>query len=89
MSRGTTSPPWTFDLGHARKVLAEFGRAFGRLSADPAGLAPEQERFLDQAVARITGTRRVFSMRLSRLGGSSRATAAQKTWPPRSREAGG
>src|SRR5207253_4369994 len=42
-----------FDPGHARKVLAEFGRAFGQLPASPAEPAPEQQRFLDQAVASL------------------------------------
>ena len=40
-----------FDRPHARQVLAEFGRALGRLPAAPAAPAPEQEQFLDQAVA--------------------------------------
>src|SRR5205807_1948309 len=37
-----------FDLRHARKVLAAFGRAFGALPLDEA--TPDQERFLDQAI---------------------------------------
>jgi serine/threonine protein kinase len=48
---------------HARKVLASFGRAFGAL---PEGrLAPDQERFLDQAVAQLSQDGRVISVRLS------------------------
>lgn len=54
-----------FDAGHARKVLAEFGRAFGRLPAKPAELAPEQERFLDQAVAGLAQHGEVISVRLA------------------------
>jgi len=54
-----------FDTGHARKVLAEFGRAFGRLPANPAELTPEQERFLDQAVAGLAQDGEVVSVRLA------------------------
>jgi formylglycine-generating enzyme required for sulfatase activity len=54
-----------FDPGHARQVLAEFGRAFGRLPADRAELAPEQERFLDQAVAGLAQDGEVVSVRLA------------------------
>ena len=54
-----------FDPGHARKVLAEFGRAFGRLPANPAELTPEQERFLDQAVAGLAQDGEVISVRLA------------------------
>ena len=35
------------DPGHARKVLTEFGRAFGCLPDEPTA---DQARFLDQAV---------------------------------------
>src|SRR5262249_25114747 len=38
-----------FDPAHARKVLAAFGRAFGRLPDFPAEPAPEQQRFLEEA----------------------------------------
>ena len=54
-----------FDPGHARKVLAEFGRAFGRLPANPAELTPEQERFLDQAVAGLAQDGKVIPVRLA------------------------
>src|SRR4029450_4421593 len=54
-----------FDPGHARKVLAEFGRAFGQLPASPAELAPEQERFLHQAVAGLAQDGKVISVRLA------------------------
>src|SRR5439155_10755051 len=39
-----------FDLLHARKVLALFGRAYGRLPEEPTPLTAEQECFLSQAV---------------------------------------
>src|SRR5262245_15426759 len=54
-----------FDAGHARKVLAEFGRAFGQLPASPAELASEQARFLDQAVAGLAQDGKVISVRLA------------------------
>jgi eukaryotic-like serine/threonine-protein kinase len=54
-----------FDTGHARKVLAEFGRAFGRIPPNPAELTPEQERFLDQAVAGLAEDGEVVSVRLA------------------------
>jgi formylglycine-generating enzyme required for sulfatase activity len=54
-----------FDPLHARKVLAEFGRAYGRLPANLAALPAEQERFLDQAVAGLAQEGKVISVRLS------------------------
>src|SRR5262249_54830625 len=52
-----------FGPAHARKVLASFGRAFGAL---PDGTpAPEQERFLDQAVAQLGREGVVVPVRLS------------------------
>jgi formylglycine-generating enzyme required for sulfatase activity len=54
-----------FDLLHARKVLAEFGRAFGRLPEAPADLRPEQQRFLDDAVSGLARDGKVVSVRLA------------------------
>ncbi len=54
-----------FDLRHARKVLAAFGRSFGCLPELPAMPAPEQERFLDQAVAGLARDGKVISVRLA------------------------
>jgi serine/threonine protein kinase/formylglycine-generating enzyme required for sulfatase activity len=52
-----------FDPRHARLVLAAFGRAFGTL---PEGRpAPEQEHFLDQAVAGLSRDGKVIPVRLS------------------------
>ena len=55
-----------FDLGHARKVLAAFGRAFGRL-AGGRQRAPtkEQDAFLDQAVAGLAQDGKVICVRLA------------------------
>ena len=46
-----------FDPLHARKVLAEFGRAFGRLPENPVCMTAGRRRFLDQAVAGLGGRR--------------------------------
>jgi formylglycine-generating enzyme required for sulfatase activity len=54
-----------FDTDHARKVLLLFGRAYGRLPALPAALTPEQERFLEQAVAGLAEDGEVVSVRLT------------------------
>ena len=52
-----------FDRGHARKVLAEFGKAYGRLP-DGALSAP-QERFLDRAVDALAQDGAVVPVRLA------------------------
>ena len=39
-----------FDLDHARKILAAFGRAFGRLPENRGETSREQKDFLEQAV---------------------------------------
>ena len=57
--------PQQFDLPHARKVLAEFGRALGRLPPRPVGLTAEQGRFLDEAVAGLATDGKVIPVRLS------------------------
>ena len=46
-----------FDLRHARKVLAAFGRAFGALPERTGRAVKEQEAFLDQAVAGLVAGR--------------------------------
>ncbi|MFO0904142.1 MAG: protein kinase [Pirellulales bacterium] len=42
-----------FEYEHARKVLIEFGRGYGRLPPDTAPLSREHERFLDQALVNL------------------------------------
>ncbi len=39
---GTTALIDLFDLAHAKKVLAMFGRAFGKLPANLGGVGKEQ-----------------------------------------------
>ena len=52
-----------FDARHAARVLAELGRAMGRLS-DPAG--PEEARFLERAVRELAGPDgRIIPVRLT------------------------
>ncbi len=51
-----------FDIRHARKVLAAFGRAFATL---PETLKPEHEQFLDQAAAGLAQDGKVIPVRLS------------------------
>ncbi len=54
-----------FDLLHARKVLAEFGRAYGRLPDHLGHLDKEQEAFLDQTVTGLSQDGKVISVRLA------------------------
>ena len=54
-----------FDLLHSRKVLAEFGRAFGRLPDNLGNCTQEQEAFLDQAVSGLAQEGKVISVRLA------------------------
>jgi serine/threonine protein kinase len=54
-----------FDLRHARKVLAAFGRAFGCLPERADALASFHERFLDQAVAGLATDGKVVPVRLA------------------------
>jgi formylglycine-generating enzyme required for sulfatase activity len=67
-----------FDPPHARKVLAEFGRAFGRLPARPAEPTPEQIRFLDEAVEGLSQDGKVVPVRLSLFADVVRG----RTWTP-------
>jgi hypothetical protein len=54
-----------FDLLHARKVLAAFGCAFGRLPDNLGQGTKEQASFLDQAVAGLAQDGKVISVRLA------------------------
>ncbi len=54
-----------FDLTHARKVLAEFGRAFGQLPDDLRLIQPAQEAFLTRAVASLAQEDRIIPVRLA------------------------
>jgi formylglycine-generating enzyme required for sulfatase activity len=54
-----------FDLPHARKVLAGFGRAFGRLPDNASETTPQQQQFLDEAVAGLAQKGKVICVRLA------------------------
>ena len=54
-----------FDLIHARKVLAEFGRAFGRLPDDLGSPSKVQEAFLNQVIQGLAQDGRVIPIRLA------------------------
>jgi serine/threonine protein kinase len=54
-----------FDVRHAKKVLALFGRAFGALPGPSAELAPEQTRFLEQAAEGLSQEGKVIPVRLT------------------------
>jgi formylglycine-generating enzyme required for sulfatase activity len=54
-----------FDTLHARKVLAAFGRAYGRLPDDLGQCTKDQHAFLDEAVAGLAEDGKVISVRLA------------------------
>lgn len=57
-----------FDPRHARKVLAEFGRAFGALPEEKRELTGEQIAFLEQAVSGLAQDGKVVCVRLALFG---------------------
>lgn len=54
-----------FDLDHARKVLAAFGRAFGRLPERPQEMSKEQSEFLKKAISGLSQENKVVCVRLA------------------------
>jgi hypothetical protein len=54
-----------FDSTHARRVLAAFGHAHGRLAAEASQWTAEQQAFLDQVVAGLARDGRVIPVRLA------------------------
>jgi serine/threonine protein kinase len=75
-----------FDLLHARKVLAAFGRAYGRLPDNLGQCNSEQNAFLDQAVAGLGQDGKVISVRLALFAEMVKG----KAWTPTTlREVGG
>jgi formylglycine-generating enzyme required for sulfatase activity len=54
-----------FDPLHARKVLAAFGRAYGRLPDNLGECTKEQNTFLDQAIAGLSEDHKVIPVRLA------------------------
>ena len=54
-----------FDLLHARRVLAAYGRAYGVLPEKPSELTADQRAFLEQSVAGLAHDGKVISVRLA------------------------
>jgi formylglycine-generating enzyme required for sulfatase activity/energy-coupling factor transporter ATP-binding protein EcfA2 len=67
-----------FDLMHARKVLAEFGKAFGRLPDPPEAPSKDQNTFLTNAVEGLAQDGRVISIRLALFAEMVKG----KSWTP-------
>jgi eukaryotic-like serine/threonine-protein kinase len=75
-----------FDPDHARRVLAAFGRAFGRLPERPNETGKEQRQFVDQAVAGLSQGGKVVCVRLALFAEMMKG----RPWTPATlREAGG
>ena len=54
-----------FDLMHARRVLAAYGRAYGVLPEKPSELTADQRAFLEHSVAGLAHEGKVISVRLA------------------------
>ncbi len=54
-----------FDLLHARKVLAAFGQAYGRLPDNLGPCSRDQDAFLDQAVTGLAQDGKIISVRMA------------------------
>jgi serine/threonine protein kinase/formylglycine-generating enzyme required for sulfatase activity len=65
-----------FDTDHARKVLAAFGRAFGKLPHDANEMSAEHKKFLDLAVADLAPEGKVICVRLALFADMMKS----KTW---------
>jgi serine/threonine protein kinase len=74
-----------FDLDHAKKVLAAFGRAFGKLPKNPAETTNEQKQFLMQAIAGLATGGKVICVRLALFAEMMKG----KVWTPASLRAMG
>jgi serine/threonine protein kinase len=67
-----------FDLLHARKVLAAFGRAYGRLPDNVGPRSEDQDAFLDQAIAGLAQDGKIISVRLALFAEMVKG----KSWTP-------
>ncbi len=75
-----------FDTDHARKVLAAFGRAFGKLPEIRGDVSKDQKEFLNQAVPGLAQEGKVISVRLALFAEMMKG----KAWTPTTlKEVGG
>jgi serine/threonine protein kinase/formylglycine-generating enzyme required for sulfatase activity len=75
-----------FDLDHARKVLAAFGRAFGKLPEQSDATGKEQKQFVEQAVQGLSQDGKVICVRLALFAEMMKG----RPWTPASlKEVGG
>ncbi len=75
-----------FDLDHARKVLAAFGRAFGKLPEKSSDDTRDQKEFLNQAVSGLAQEGKVICVRLALFAEMMKG----KAWTPATlKEVGG
>lgn len=75
-----------FDLDHARKVLVQFGQAYGRLPENSDEFTARHLRLLDEAVSSLAIDGKVIPVRLSLLAEMIKS----KSWEPGTiRRAGG
>src|SRR6202046_4430446 len=74
-----------FDTDHARKVLAAFGRAFGKLPENPGETTKDQKEFLNQAVSGLAQEGKVICVRLALFAEMMKG----KAWTPASLKAMG
>jgi serine/threonine protein kinase len=74
-----------FDFDHARKVLAAFGRAFGRLPESSGETTKDQNRFFEQAVSGLAQEGKIISVRLALFAEMMKG----KAWTPASLKAVG
>ena len=75
-----------FDLDHARKVLAAFGRAFGKLPENSLDASQDQNRFLKESLNGLAEEGKIISVRLALYAEMMKA----KSWAPSTlKEVGG
>ena len=75
-----------FPLGHAKKVLSAFGRAFETLPDNSGETSPEQKQFLEQTTAGLARDGKVAPVRLALFAEMMKG----KDWTPTSfKEVGG
>jgi len=75
-----------FDLDHARKVLAAFGRAFGKLPESIGETSKDQKEFVKQAVSGLAQEGKIICVRLALFAEMMKG----KAWTPAAlKEVGG